>query len=460
MKFLSGFNHYSVQQKIRPIALAVLSIGLISCGGSSDSSTNNTATVDDNFTLTTSQLKVYKQSTAFNAPIAACVTKTECTLEQLPLIGQRETNPSISTIMEHVVVSHDWMGQRFEQFLQAMPSDILKLLGSVTAIVISNEVRPSHYRGSTGAIYLDPATLWINDDERKTISVAPDFRSEFGANLQFDRLWRYTIADEYAWQSYSLTEDTERSFNDAVLQTTWLLFHELAHANDCMQSSAYGSLNKSATFSANFDQRVALGECTYQILMNESPLQSDVWYGLANVLYQGADSTAEQNALSPYEVADHFSLDIANDTYSYSSPLEDVAMAFEAVMMKLHFNAERDMAFVAKFDTFSCEGVQVKWGQRNRLAQTEVWDRAKRVTQIMLPSIDLTSLESELNTATNSVTQIPTEQSWCELSVNDGAIIGKQQMSNSAYHAAKSAQDEVKYERFIADQLKNQIKLH
>lgn len=116
-----------------------------------------------------------------------------CTFGNLPIIAQSATNPTIDDIMDRVVVSHDWMAERFRQYLETSPvsADMIRLLKAVTAIVIAVNVRPSFYWAATGAIYLDPDKFWITPQERDTLNDAPDFRSSFGGELQFIMPWRY-----------------------------------------------------------------------------------------------------------------------------------------------------------------------------------------------------------------------------------------------------------------------------
>ena len=51
----------------------------------------------------------------------------ECSLLTLPMIGMEFADPDVEDIMSRVLVSHDWMGERFRQVLQTMPREILLL---------------------------------------------------------------------------------------------------------------------------------------------------------------------------------------------------------------------------------------------------------------------------------------------------------------------------------------------
>ncbi|MCY7316893.1 MAG: immunoglobulin domain-containing protein [Rubrivivax sp.] len=120
-----------------------------------------------------------------------------CTLGTLPLLAQQTAGavPTVAQVMDRVLVSHDWMGARFEQFLltQDASGDFRRLLGSVTSIVIGAHVRPSFYWAATGAIYLDADNLWLSPAERDSVSEVPDYRAGFGGELDYTGLWRYVV---------------------------------------------------------------------------------------------------------------------------------------------------------------------------------------------------------------------------------------------------------------------------
>ena len=114
--------------------------------------------------------------------------------------------------MDRVLVSHDWMGKNFEDLVTANQSntDLLRLFNGVTAIVIGAHVRPSFYYSATGAIYLDADNFWLTAEERDVIDEAPDFRSDFGRDLQYSSLWRYVEGSTSIFFPWSATSRTPR----------------------------------------------------------------------------------------------------------------------------------------------------------------------------------------------------------------------------------------------------------
>lgn len=309
---------------------------------------------------------------------------TACKLTTLPFIGQVSNAPTKATILAQTVVSHPWMATRFSQLLDQMPSDMFLLFRGVTAVVISADIRPSHYNDFTGAIYLDPADLWLIKSERDTISQEDDFRSEFSNSLNFRALWRYVKNGKDAFGYYPLDGAVStRSIDDIVLPMADLLFHELAHANDFMPPSSLASLNSQLTAKAAIES-VANFRISNS-LDAQAPLNSQMQYGLADVMFWGATATNAQKLLTPLQVGLDFELDGANDSYNYSTQYEDLAMLFEEVMMKYHYNADRQVAFSdAPTNASNCSQYIVRWGLYNRIGNPLVKSRAQIIVQKVL----------------------------------------------------------------------------
>ena len=129
-----------------------------------------------------------------------------CPLSTLPFLDQTTAGavPTVDQIMDRVVVSHDWMGETFEQLLRTQASqDMLRLFNGVTAIVIGAQVRPSFYYALTGAIYLDADNFWLTAAQRDVINEAPDFRSDFDRDLMYSGVWRYTQNNQNIFRAVS-----------------------------------------------------------------------------------------------------------------------------------------------------------------------------------------------------------------------------------------------------------------
>ena len=333
----------------------------------------------------------YRADSPFRERLASCVFSNQlddnnlCTLTELPLIGLRSSAPSVDLIMEHVLVSHDWMGERFETFLRSLDpySDFANMLRATTAVVISSEIRPSFYWSLTGAIYLDPDSLWLTAEERDVINEQPDFRSGFGSTLNFVTPWRYVKNNNYAFTGYAISQRYSRSLLEIEADLGSLLYHELAHANDVMpQSKLNSGLDQSDIFFNQAQSGVVVNETVSAI----NPLQSAELFALADVRYRGAEASAQQQAYTPADIAGFFFPDSASDFYAYSTDYEDLAMLFEETMMSLRYQIQRDIAVTNKpVNPTSADSYIVSQGQRNRVGSDLLRPRASTAVQHLLP---------------------------------------------------------------------------
>lgn len=379
------------------LVLAVL-LHLLGCeggAGDSDSSGDTAGGPDPRLENTAA----FVEDGPYRSVLASCIAVTSrrdsCRLEDLPLLGMEVDAPDIPIVMEHVAVSHDWMGQRFEQVLAVLPEEILQLMGGVTAVVIDDDIRPSSYHSWTGAIYLDPANLWLTNEERATIGTEPDYRRGFGVGLAFRSLSRHVLGDEYAYPFYPLSGSQERTLDEIRYRVASLLLHELAHANDYFPPATIADLDWKLTVATAADQgrdgRVS------ERLAIEDPLTSEQLFGLARVRFRGIEATRLQEAITAAEVADSFALDFASHDYSYTTVREDVAMLFEEAMMKYLFDIDRDIAFTpTPTSPASCSDYVVAWGTRNRIGDVEVIERARFVVSELMPETDFSSFFESL----------------------------------------------------------------
>ncbi|MEW6995588.1 hypothetical protein AADZ84_15140 [Colwelliaceae bacterium MEBiC 14330] len=337
----------------------------------------------------------YNANSPYAADLIDCVYSnsliSSCTLSQTPLIANEVNSnsvPSVESIMDRVVVSHQWMGDRFKAFLTNRDpyNDIKNLLRATTAIVIAYDIRPSFYWAATGAIYLDAENFWLIPQERDTINEAPDYRADFGNDLQFVMPWRYVKDNDYASQRYSKSARVVRSDEDALYRLTSLMYHELAHANDFFPSTEWyvHDSNKrvlDAATSTDFES---------DQLAIAMPLLSQEMRDLAQVSFAGESATAEQIAYLPGDIEAFFSPDRASDYYAYSSEREDYALLFEELMMQSRYGIFRDVAITnqPKGNNISGNDYIVTWGQRGRIGDDKLIDRVLFSASRVLPEFD------------------------------------------------------------------------
>ncbi len=338
----------------------------------------------------------YNSDSPYAADIVTCVysnsLSSSCTLAKTPLLAEEvkdsSATPSIEDIMDRVVVSHQWMGDRFKEFLINNDShnDIKKLLRATTAIVIAYDVRPSFYWAATGAIYLDAENFWLTPDERDTINEAPDFRADFGNDLQFVMPWRYVKDNDYASYSFSKSTRVNRTAQDGLYRLTSLMYHELAHANDFFPSNEWyiHTSNKrvlDAAISTDFES---------DQLAITLPLASQEMRDLGQVSFAGETANQTQKNYLPADIENFFSPDRATDFYAYSSKREDYAMLFEELMMQNRFGIMRDVAITNQPTGSAISGSDyiVTWGQRGRIGDDKLRERVLFSASRVLPEFD------------------------------------------------------------------------
>lgn len=387
--------------RLKSITLLSL-LSITAC--SEDNAPNNATNLDHVYT--------YKKQTLTSPQVdpASCVHYSDdCTVEQLPFIALSYPQAKIEDIISRVVVSHDWMGKRFEALLPKLPKEIITLLGSVTAIVISDNIRPSFYRTGSGAIYLDAANLWLSNEEKMTIDQNADYRQGFGDKLSYRFLHRFIKDNNYAYYYYPLNGTQARTLEDIIVPMASLLFHELAHANDFMPQSLLPSLT--LTNSTSYEINSLANQRVNIALQNSYPLTQQPLFDHATILYKGKIASSEQQSDSAGYLGSLMQTEGSNHLYGYLHSAEDVAMLFQASMLKKTLNVDMDTAFVIKpeGENLTCSDYTVAWGERNRIGEQQSKQRALFVTQKLLPNTDFSTFFNELENAQ----PFPIFTDWC-----------------------------------------------
>ncbi len=316
-------------------------------------------------------------------------TETQtCTIGTLNFLGQDKPNPTINDVMERVLVSHTWMGENIRAALQQLPSDMLLMLRSVTAIVIASDIRPAFYDPETGAIYLDSAFLWLTLAQEAVVTDKEDFRSNFGDALQFKMPWRYVRNNQRL--GITANPDGSRDLTELIPVLGFLLYHELAHAVDFMPQSKMASISASQSV----EQAILSSSFLSSQWQSFNPLTSTQLDALADVSFAGETATATQQAIQPDELVMEFTGDGAIQYYSYLTQFEDFATMFETVMMDFHFGFKKDTGITNNTE-FSNDGL-VAWGQRGRLGGQGPNSRAREAIQALYAG-DLAAVETFLN---------------------------------------------------------------
>lgn len=377
-----------------------------------------------------SAVEPFRSESKYAAQLAPCAlaqnAQQSCTLERLPLIGMEQVYPSVDDIMDRVLVSHQWMGQRFEEMLHALPSDVRVLMNPVTAIVLAEDIRPSYYWSLTGAIYIDAYHLWQTAEEKSTFSDFVSFSSAEQAlsPLPFQAWWRYVKDDDFAFRIGGSWDETTRDVEANRMRLAAVLFHELAHANDYFPPAHIDELEHSWSV---VDARAKMqAQRASEALYNQAPLTSQVMFDVAQVIHRQAGHAELSAVMSAEEVGMAFQMGLANDDYAYVSRFEDVAMLFEETMMLRHFGVQRDVAYLTPAEdsaALDCDDYRVAWGMRTRIADPAIAPRAQLVAQALMPSRQWQAFFAELPPAQF----LSFGSGWCQslLVGNDAAAMAE-----------------------------------
>lgn len=360
-------------------------------------------------------VKAYNPNSPYAVSMSECIYAYEveksCVISKLPLLGLGKSNLTISDILNRTMISHDFLGVAFRQFLVRLNPEVLQMFGSVNAIVISDKINPSFYYSNTGAIYLSGNYFWSNLEEFKITSQAKDAREGFGTSLQF------TTDHDYLKNGKSINtraQDQSRTYDEMVLPVTRLLFHELTHANDFFPRSVYSSIN--------FNQEKTFADIAFERYSTSALVSSNMPSKLSSsrlnhfgqVLFRGADPTALDNSVLASDIANEFKNDLATDFYSYSSPREDLAMIAEESLTLYYFNSYRYVVVIkfpySNYVVPADYDYPIAWGQKGRVLLPAIKERA--LFAISNDLGDVTKQKASLKFETLKTIDIPANTPW------------------------------------------------
>lgn len=348
--------------------------------------------IDDLLVPNLSEYFVYKTDSKYASSLYECSNKnkkmTPCDFSKLPLLGMESESPSKDEIMERLIVSHDWMGERFEELIDSYPKELLVLFRSVTAIVIGTDIRPSIFNQSNAIIYLDSNLFWLSESEKLTVNPKYDYRTIFtDTNVKTNRyVFRYLKEGEPAFRYIAPKEPYQpRTLEDIRYLVAKSIIHELLHANDFFPFRLFESMPRDRA-----PLEVTLNIETIRLssrLEKEYPLTSKIIKELADYFYNGKNLSEMTEAMPLDNFVREFDNDLATDLYGYSSKFEDTAMLFEEVMMKILFDVDREIGFIY-FDNKS-ENFLLLWGVRNRFADKRLFEKVRFILEDIISPEDL-----------------------------------------------------------------------
>jgi len=385
---------------------------------------NQNAFFTQNELYVSSHMVPYREDSPYAEALKRCVYNNQfensCSFNELPLLGMETTTPSVEDVLNRTLVSHPWMGERFEEYLRQSEAgaDMLNLLRGTTAVVISYDIRPSFYWVVSGAIYLDANNFWRTPQERDTLNTAPDFRSNFGDDLAFGIFWRYVKnGQNYLRQAFpQQSERADKPFSGLEASLTWLMYHELGHANDYFPPRRWSGISRSSSPLSYFNDAEPDSTAMDQLY----PLTSNELKSLAAVSFSGQTATQAQRNLTPVDIQGYYAPDRAPAYYAYANEREDYATLFERFMMLYRLGIPADTGIIG---TVNNPNTTVTWGVRARISDPALTNRLRHTIERVYPEIDFDAVYPSLR----QPTLFPPDANWFSLLSMDEPSQGSKQ---------------------------------
>ncbi len=366
--------------------------------------------------IISTSVKPYRADSPYAEQLTQCVYSntidSSCQFSRLPLLGMQTATPTVDDVLDRVVVSHPWMGQRFEEYLRNSPAadDMLRLLRATTAVVISYDIRPAFYWSATGAIYLDADYLWRTPQERDTLLTSPDYRAGFGDALQFSMGTYYAKQQSLFFAGFPISQRLTRPFSEMEKDLSRLMYHELAHANDYIDASRWNNLAASQSpLSASQSSSIS------DVMSQRYPLTSQTMLDLAALRFRSSAGsepayTDIQKSYRAEDIGYFFDDDSATDFYSYSSIAEDLAMYFQHIMMQTTYGVDTVTVIYNTDDGLS------GWAEQNRVSRDDLSAKARFILDGIIPELESQTI---LNGLMSDMALTPGESVLCTVAPAD-----------------------------------------
>lgn len=356
----------------------------------------------------------YEKDHSFVSSIEKCPYSIKasdlCSLEELPFIAQLSDDWGIEEIGQRVVVTKDWMGQRFLELLKELKDDkdLMKMFGAVTGIVISSKLSSSFYYSGNGFIYLEPDYLYLNKEELKSIQGPLDPRSGRASKLSFRKTWFYFKNNKMI---------TNNTYDKEIKKYSLLrlLYHELAHANDFFPFYSLSDVNIDEKNLLNFSYNYKFIDSSHKTSSFEK-LDSILLKRVENYINSGdVEYQIFVESLSVEDIASSFKDGSASDTYNYYNRYENFAMKLEELLMLKNHSIYRYIMFsdVEKNIDKSFSEFTFYWSQRGRILKDDILEDSLNLYQSIFPDADIYKIKKDLNT--KSLKNYPEDITYKEL---------------------------------------------
>lgn len=325
---------------------------------------------------------VYNPNSPYRDVLQKCTFSNQlkrnqlCTIQTLPPLGYINSQVSLNHIKDRLIVGEEWMGDRFMDFMKNMDNhnDLKTLFGSATAIIISDNIQVPFYWALTGAIYLSPYDLYLNEKEFLSVAKPYDYHQYIARGESTAFIWQYLQGD----RSIAVDIKAQRNLQDIYYNFSALLYHELSHANDFYPNYKLINFDKNKTM---LDNLGTVSQMTSNKLKSTYPLKSNKLKNFASHKFNGRTVGSETINTPPSILAKEFFAEGANDLYNYTNEKEDMAMLFEEVMMKYRFNIDRHISILDQSNN------SIIANKKNRVFDKNVLPRTQMVIKDILPQI-------------------------------------------------------------------------
>ncbi len=334
--------------------------------------------------------------------ISSCALKKEgegCTPEKVPLLGMRDAEINVDYVLKNTIVSHDFLALNFKEYLNSVNNKYLfALFGSVSGIVITDEISSSFYYTPTGMIYINARYLWKTQKELAKLKFKKDGR--------FSRDERKKILTDIDYVKdnkiiYDEARKSEREITDIAPDLSRLFFHELTHANDVYPADLHSQLDVSESYYKLRTKRYESKEMISRMIVY--PETKKAWE-YAIFVVDGELINPDSHLFTKDDFLSDFAPNIGMVFYSYLTNREHLAMMMESYFML--FTEHYETCVYGKYRESTDKKSELFWFQKNRILQDNILAEAKGAIDLMLPShlaLELNSIVSvfELETFTD-----------------------------------------------------------
>jgi len=367
---------------------------LLSCGGDSDSTPDfdvHQDAINTSKSIFDSGKVLYpaiKNNPNFDKLIACGLNYegTFCSPETTPLIHKEGQEITPEVVLKYTLTSHEFLAEIFERFLKDSNNKyLLKMFGSVSGVVLTDEISSSFYTSRTGMIYIDARYLWQTNEQYAQLELKEDTRGAPNPKKNIEVSHAYYKDGKKLSSQYN---KNERVDSDNFGMLTRLFFHELAHAMDYFPPSIIDTLPSDQTY-----RKISYDRLQSKSISSDKLgyAKSDTIWEYASFFYYNETTDGKIPSLTKKEFLDNFVEDNSVSLYSYTSKREHLAMLIEAYMMIYTEDAQECLRIWNNVN----ENYEFFWAQENRVLEQSVFPYAQKAIRLIFASNDSSQLLSQ-----------------------------------------------------------------